>query len=70
MEVQRLDPDNYGSPYAEQLKRGFRNLRFGDLLEKDFREFYIAQNLPRARLSGLIALARRARCHLHRPAAR
>src|SRR5688572_30110662 len=57
MEVQRLDPDNYGSPYAEQLKRGFRNLRFGNLLEKDFREFYVAQNLPRARLSGLIALA-------------
>jgi diguanylate cyclase (GGDEF)-like protein len=57
MEVQRLDPDNYGSPYAEQLKRGFRNLRFGNLLEKDFREFYVAQNLPRARLSGLLALA-------------
>jgi GGDEF domain-containing protein len=57
MDVQRLDPDNYGSPYAEQLKRGFRNLRFGNLLEKDFREFYVAQNLPRARMSGLIALA-------------
>ncbi len=28
MDVQRLDPDNYGSPYAEQLKRGFRGLRF------------------------------------------
>jgi diguanylate cyclase (GGDEF)-like protein len=56
MDGQRLDPDNYGSPYAEQLKRGFRGLRFNGLLEKDFREFYIAQNLPRARLSGLIAL--------------
>ena len=56
MDGQRLDPDNYGSPYAEQLKRGFRGLRFDGLLEKDFREFYIAQNLPRARLSGLIAL--------------
>ena len=56
MDGQRLDPDNYGSPYAEQLKRGFRGLRFSGLLEKDFREFYIAQNLPRARLSGLIAL--------------
>jgi diguanylate cyclase (GGDEF)-like protein len=56
MDVQRLDPDNYGSPYAEQLKRGFRGLRFNGLLEKDFREFYVAQNLPRARLSGLIAL--------------
>jgi diguanylate cyclase (GGDEF)-like protein len=56
MNVSRLDPDNYGSPYAEQLKRGFRNLRFDGLLEKEFRDFYNAQNLPRARLSGLIAL--------------
>jgi diguanylate cyclase (GGDEF)-like protein len=56
MDVQRLDPDNYGSPYAEQLKRGFHSLRFTGLLEKDFREFYVGQNLPRARLSGLIAL--------------
>jgi diguanylate cyclase (GGDEF)-like protein len=56
MDLQRLDPDNYGSPYAEQLKRGFRHLRFDNLLEKDFREFYVTQNLPRARLSGLIAL--------------
>jgi len=56
MDVHRLDKDNYGSPYAEQLERGFQGLRFTGLLEKDFREFYIAQNLPRARLSGLIAL--------------
>jgi diguanylate cyclase (GGDEF)-like protein len=56
MDLHRLDPDNYGSPYAEQLKRGFRSLRFASLLEKDFRDFYIVQNLPRARLSGLIAL--------------
>ena len=56
MDVHRLDHDSYGSPYAEQLKRGFRGLRFNGLLEKDFREFYITQNLPRARLSGLIGL--------------
>jgi diguanylate cyclase (GGDEF)-like protein len=56
MDVHRLDPDNYGSPYAEQLKRGFHGLRFDGLLEKDFRESYVSQNLPRARLSGLIAL--------------
>ena len=56
MDVSRLDPDDYGSAYAEQLKRGFPRLRFNGLLEKDFREFYVAQNLPRARLSGLIAL--------------
>jgi len=56
MDLQRFDPDTYGSPYAEQLRRGFPGLRFGDLLEKDFREFYVSQNLPRARLSGLIGL--------------
>lgn len=56
MDLHRLDPDGYGSPYAEQLKRGFPALRFNGLLEKDFREFYINQNLPRARLSGLIGL--------------
>jgi diguanylate cyclase (GGDEF)-like protein len=56
MDVRRLDPDSYGSPYAEQLKRGFTGLCFDALIEKDFREFYVAQNLPRARLSGLIAL--------------
>ena len=56
MDLQRLDPDNYGSLFAEQLRRGFSGLRFEGLLEKEFREFYIGQNLPRARLSGLIAL--------------
>ncbi len=56
MDLQRLDQHEYGSPYAEQLKRGFKGLRFSGLLEKDFRDFYVAQNLPRARLSGLIAL--------------
>lgn len=56
MDHPRLDTEGYGSPFAEQLRRGFRGLRFAGLLEKEFREFYIAQNLPRARLSGLIAL--------------
>ena len=56
MDLQRRDFDNYGSPYAEQLERGVKGLRFEGLLEKEFRDFYIARNLPRARLSGLIAL--------------
>jgi diguanylate cyclase (GGDEF)-like protein len=56
MELQKLDSEEHGSPFADQLKRGFAKLRFAGLLEKEFREFYIAQNLPRARLSGLIAL--------------
>jgi len=56
MDLQKLDTDNYGSPFSAQLRRGFRGLKFDGLLEKEFRDFYISQNLPRARLSGLIAL--------------
>jgi len=56
MDPQKFVADNYGSAYAEQLRRGFRGLRFTGLIEKEFRESYITQNLPRARLSGLIAL--------------
>ncbi len=56
MDLNKLDTDSLGSPYADQLKRGFAKLRFAGLLEKDFRDFYVQQNLPRARLSGLIAL--------------
>jgi len=56
MDLQKLDPESHGSLYADQLKRGFARLRFAGLLEKEFRDFYVAQNLPRARLSGLIAL--------------
>lgn len=45
-----------GSPYAQQLSRGFRNLRFSGLIEKEFRENFIEQNVTRGRISGLIAL--------------
>jgi len=56
MELPKLDTGSLGSPFADQLHRGFARLRFAGLLEKDFRDFYITQNLPRARLSALIAL--------------
>ena len=56
MESHKLNPENLQSPYAKQLKQGFPKLRFATLLEKEFREFYVAQNLPRGRLSGLIAV--------------
>jgi diguanylate cyclase (GGDEF)-like protein len=56
MELRKLDIETLGSPFADQLKRGFAKLRFNGLLEKEFRDFYVAQNLPRARLSALIAL--------------
>jgi diguanylate cyclase (GGDEF)-like protein len=55
MDSPKLDTESLGSPYAAQLKRGFSKLRFS-MLEKEFREFYVAHNLPRARLSGAIAL--------------
>jgi hypothetical protein len=49
MELNKLNPEGHGSPFADQLKRGFKKLRFSGLLEKEFRDFYVAQNLPRAR---------------------
>ena len=56
MELPKLDTERHSSPFADQLNRGFAKLRFDGLLEKEFRDFYVAQNLPRARLSGLIAI--------------
>jgi diguanylate cyclase (GGDEF)-like protein len=56
MELPALDRANVRSPYAEQLNRGFARLRFEGLLEKEFRDFHLAQNLPRGRLAMLIAL--------------
>ncbi|HEY5622606.1 MAG TPA: hypothetical protein VIV14_02520, partial [Gammaproteobacteria bacterium] len=47
---------NLGSPYAEQLAHGFGDLRFKGLIEKEFRESFIEQNLLRGRVSGLLAL--------------
>ena len=56
MELPALDRANVRSAYAEQLNQGFPRLRFNGLLEKEFRDFYLAQNLPRGRLAVLIAL--------------
>jgi diguanylate cyclase (GGDEF)-like protein len=56
MELHKLNPDNLQSPYAVQLKQGFPKLKFAAVIEKEFREFYVGQTLPRGRLSGLIAL--------------
>lgn len=47
---------NLGSPYAEQLARGFGDLRFKGLIEKEFREHFVEQNLVRGRVSGVLAL--------------
>ena len=56
MDLPALNRDSLGSPYAQQLKDGFASLRFDGLLEKEFRDAYVEQNLPRGRVSGLIAL--------------
>jgi len=56
MELSALSRKNLASPYAEQLSKGFAKLQFDSAVEKEFRDFYIAQNLPRGRLSGLVAL--------------
>ena len=56
MERPALDRASVRSPYADQLNQGFPGLRFNGLLEKEFRDFYLAQNLSRERLAMLIAL--------------
>ena len=56
MDLPGLSRDSLTSPFAEQLKQGFGRLRFVGLLEKEFRDFYVAQNRTRGQLSGLIGL--------------
>ncbi len=56
MELSVLSRENISSEYAAQLSRGYSGLKFARALERDFRAFYVAQNLPRGRLSGLIGL--------------
>jgi diguanylate cyclase (GGDEF)-like protein len=56
MDTPLLARESLGSPFAEQLRQGFPRLQFDGLLEKEFRDFYIAHNRPRGQLSGLIAL--------------
>lgn len=56
MEITANNLHNLGSPYAQQLAGGFRNLRFSGMIEKEFRESFIAQNVTRGRISGLMAL--------------
>jgi len=56
MERPALDRASVRSPYADQLNQGFPGLKFNALLEKEFRDFYLAQNLSRGRLSMLMAL--------------
>lgn len=54
--LSNVTQENLGSPYAEQLNKGFAGLRFDRTLEREFRDFYIEQSRPRGRLSGLVAL--------------
>jgi len=41
---------------AARLARGFGDLRFKGLIEKEFRESFIEQNLVRGRVTGILAL--------------
>ena len=56
--MQRLpsQADANRSAAAGQLQAGFASLRFEGPLEKDFRDAYLEQNTPRARIAGLVAL--------------
>ncbi len=51
------DRPSSGHPYSDALKDGGARTRFGQELEREFREFYEEQNLPRARFSLIAALA-------------
>ncbi|HMB72578.1 MAG TPA: GGDEF domain-containing protein [Gammaproteobacteria bacterium] len=56
MAFTQISVENMNSPYAEQLGRGFRRLRFRNDLEREFREFYTARSAPRGRIAGIVAL--------------
>ncbi len=51
------DRSSPGSRYSDALRNGLAKMRFGAELEREFREFYEAQNLPRARFALMAALA-------------
>ena len=49
--------ENLHSPYAEQLRSGFRNLLFSGPLEDEFRKYYSQSGVGRARLMPTFAIA-------------
>jgi len=56
MDPTNTNLQNLGLPYAKQLAHGFGDLRFTGLIEKEFRESIVEQNVIRGRVSGLLAL--------------
>ena len=56
MELTKLDSDTQNSAAAAQLRAGFPTLRFEGPLEKEFQDSYLEQNLPRGRVSQMVAL--------------
>ncbi|MGD8323679.1 MAG: diguanylate cyclase, partial [Gammaproteobacteria bacterium] len=56
MSLTQIPFENMNSPYAEQLGKGFGQLRFGRVLEREFQEFYAAVCAPRGRMAGVAAL--------------
>ena len=49
--------ENLHSPYAEQLRKGFRGLLFSGPLEEEFRQHYSQSGVSRARLMPTFAIA-------------
>ena len=56
MQLPQHQTETVGSAAAEELRSGFPGLEFSSPLEKEFREAYLQQSIPRGRLSGVIAL--------------
>ncbi|MGI9308472.1 MAG: GGDEF domain-containing protein [Gammaproteobacteria bacterium] len=44
------------SLYADEMRKGFKALRFHDLLEEEFREVYLRENIQRSRLVIVLSL--------------
>lgn len=56
MPLTQIPFENMNSPYADQLGKGFGQLRFCTALEREFQEFYAEICAPRGRLAGVAAL--------------
>lgn len=48
--------DVYSSPYAEQLARGYRRLRFAPALEREYRDYQLRDTLELRRLAVCVAM--------------
>ena len=56
MSVPQISFENMNSPYAEQLRLGFRRMLFRKDLEAEFRDFFVSRSAVRGRFVASVAL--------------